>query len=203
MSPGAGIILIERNYRGKGPAFIFFRDREQKLWGGLGGGNQGTILETAYNETIEESVGTIVFDDKELIENKEKINYVDLVKNGILTYRNYFIMVDSGIITKKLYMQNLKKIKKNDITSEWMETDNVKRIYVNDYYKKNRTNRMNRKENKKMVVRDAIILNFNKAKKIINNLIDNDLYIKKENVKFKKNVIKPNGKKINLLSIIF
>lgn len=123
---GAGVLLIEENYHGRGPAVILFRDRFTKRYNDGGGARDAgeNIFDTARRELKEESCNLFRL-------TRASVATAEHVQHG--PYVGFFIFVRSNNgIQSKSYFKNLKELQRIGAPKEWRETDNMKRVYLAD-----------------------------------------------------------------------
>jgi hypothetical protein len=130
---GAGIIFVE-NYRNRtntkySPAVILFRDKHHGYYSDAGGTKDASdtnIKYTASRETIEETANTFRISPNSLNSYNAVIH--SYPPNN---YICYFIGIDS--VQSSYYHDNIRLIASRNAPHVWLETDDMARIYIDDF----------------------------------------------------------------------
>ena len=131
---GAGILIIEKDYQGKGPTLLLFRSNGQ--YQECGGSvdkkdvqNYDYLQMAAKRELREESKNLLKADEINLSSTKLFVDTPFEQKS----YRIYVLSIYSNIIDTNDYNNNSALLNKDNVPPEWKETDDIQRFYLSDF----------------------------------------------------------------------
>ena len=134
----AGVIIVEKNFRGNDTAIILFRSPESKYTSlnSIATSNLDNDLEAAAKRAVRQgSYNLLNIDHYDLTRQVEgKKLYMDINKPDVL-FRCYFVPVVRNTLRLQQYMTNKRLMTSLTLPSQWNRTDNMEWFLLTDLLK--------------------------------------------------------------------